>query len=126
MIRLSIVFVAISISLLAQADLARIVGTVSDPTGAVIPGASITAKDNRTGSLRQATADERGYYVIANISPSDYVVTGKSKDLGPNEYSRIHVSVGQERTLNIVLQPASVTSEITVSGGELSVVDTSS
>ena len=75
MIRLSIVFVAISISLLAQADLARIVGTVSDPTGAVIPGASITAKDNRTGSLRQATADERGYYVIANISPSMYSLT---------------------------------------------------
>src|ERR1700676_4588596 len=106
-----LVFVAIGVSLLGQADRARIVGTVSDPTGAVIPGASIMAKDYNTGSERQATADERGYYVITNLSPSDYTVTGKSKDLGPNEYSRVHLSVGQERTLNIVLQPARLTAE---------------
>src|SRR5207253_9895867 len=46
--------------------------------------------------------------------------------LGPNECSKIHLSVGQERTVNIVLHLASVTTEVTVSGGELSVVDTSS
>src|SRR5258708_2632868 len=126
MIRLSFAFVAISVSLWAQADRARIVGTVTDPTGAVIPGASITAKDANTGSERQATADERGYYVISNLPPSEYTVTGKSRDLGPKEYSRIHVGVGQERTINIVLQPASITTEVTVSGGELSVIDTSS
>jgi len=42
------------------------------------------------------------------------------------EYTEIHLSVGQERTLNIVLQPASVTTEVNVSGGELTVIDTSS
>jgi hypothetical protein len=124
--RLTVVFVAISASLWAQADRARIVGTVSDSTGAIVPGASITAKDNNTGSERQATADERGYYVISNLAPSDYTLSGKSKDLGPNEASKIHLSVGQERTVNIVLHPASVTTEVTVSGGELSVLDTSS
>src|SRR5258708_30196172 len=111
MIRLSFAFVAISVSLWAQADRARIVGTVTDPTGAVIPGATITAKDANTGSERQAIADERGYFVLSNLAPSDYTVTGKRNGLGPNEYSKIHVSVGQERTLNIVLQPASVTTE---------------
>src|ERR1051326_6974696 len=99
--RLTVVFVAISASLWAQADRARIVGTVSDSTGAIVPGASITAKDNNTGSERQATADERGYYVISNLAPSDYTLSGKSKDLGPNEASKIHLSVGQERTVNI-------------------------
>ena len=39
--------------------------------------------------------------------------------LGPTEYSEIYLSVGQERNLNITIQPATVKSEVTVSGGEL-------
>jgi hypothetical protein len=109
-----------------QADRARIVGTVSDASGAVIPGATVTAKDNSTSAEREVTADERGYYVIANLSPANYTLTGRGKDLGPNEYTDLHVSVGQERTVNMVLQPASVTTEVTVSGGALTVIDTSS
>src|SRR5207244_2269206 len=55
-----------------------------------------------------------------------YTVTSKGDGLGPSEYKEIHLAIGQERNLNIILQPASVTSEVTVSAGDLSVVDTSS
>ncbi|HEY7337402.1 MAG TPA: carboxypeptidase regulatory-like domain-containing protein [Bryobacteraceae bacterium] len=112
--------------LCAQADKARIAGTVSDPTGAVIPNATVTAKNVRTNTERETKSDERGYYVLTNLEPSDYTVTAKSGTLGPAEYTDIHLSVGQERTLNVSLQPASVTTEITVSGGDLTTVDTSS
>ena len=77
-----------------QADKARIVGTVADVSGAVIPGASVTAKDNKTGAARQVTADEKGYYVLINLNPSDYTVTASGNGLGPQEYSEIHLSVG--------------------------------
>src|SRR5215469_910346 len=104
----------------------RIVGGVTDPSGAVIPNAVISATDAKTGQERKAVADERGFYVISNLAPSTYTVKAQGNGLGPTEYSEIHVSVGQERTLNVVLQPASVATEVTVSGGELTVVDTSS
>src|SRR5215469_14190500 len=104
----------------------RIVGEVTDPSGAVIPNAVISATDAKTGQERKAVADERGFYVISNLAPSTYTVKAQGNGLGPTEYSEIHVSVGQERTLNVVLQPASVATEVTVSGGELTVVDTSS
>src|SRR5215813_1476275 len=109
-----------------QIDAARIVGTVADPSGAVIPNAAIVVKDEKTGQERKVVADERGLYVVPNLAPSTYTVTAQGNGLGPQEYSQIPVSVGQERTLNIVLQPATVSTEVNVSGGELTVIDTSS
>jgi len=122
----AVCLLTLSLCLYAQADKARIVGTVSDPTGAVIPNATVTAKNTKTNTERETTSDERGYYVLTNLDASDYTETAKGNNLGPSEYSDIHLSVGQERTLNISLRPASVTSEVTVSGGDLTTVDTSS
>jgi hypothetical protein len=104
-------FLTLSICVFAQADKARLIGTVADSTGAIIPSAAITIKDNKTGLERQASSDDRGFFAITNLSPSTYTVIAKSSGLGPMEYKEIHLSVGQERTLNIVLQPASVTTE---------------
>src|SRR5258708_23712140 len=94
----------------AQADKARIVGTVTDASGAAIPNASITAKDERTGQERKIDSDDRGYYVIANLTPSTYTVTVKGNGLGPAQYAGVNLSVGQERNLNIILHPASLSS----------------
>jgi len=62
----------------------------------------------------------------ALLSLSRMQRTAKSDGLGPAEYSQVHLSVGQERTLNIVLRPATVSTEVTISGGELTTIDTSS
>jgi hypothetical protein len=110
----------------AQTDQARITGVVADTSGAVIPNASITAKDARTGTERHVTSDAGGRYILNNLPPSTYTITAKTESLGPAEYTEIRLTVGQERSLNIVLQPATVTSEVTVSGGELTTIDTSS
>src|SRR5438067_5776471 len=101
----------LGVSMWAQA---RIAGTIADPSGAVIPNAKVTAKDVKTGQERQATSDEKGYYVLTNLTPSTYKLISEGNGLGPATYDQIQVSVGQERTLNIVLQPAALTSEVTV------------
>src|ERR1700682_935160 len=118
--------VSISVCALAQLDQARIVGTVADTSGAVIPNASISVKNDKTGATRDVTADNSGFYVITGLSPSVYTLTAKGNGLGQAEYKEINLSVGQERTINIVLQPAALTTEVNVSGGELTVIDTSS
>jgi hypothetical protein len=116
---------SLSICVWAQ-DQARLVGTVTDSTGAVIPKAAISVMDEKTGLTRQGTADDKGYYIIPNLAPSTYRVTGTGNGLGPTEFTGVNLAVGQERTLNIVLNPAAIASEVTVSGGELTQVDTSS
>src|SRR4051812_23890485 len=109
-----------------QNDSGRIAGTVADPTGAVVPNAAIKIVDEKTGQERKVVADGAGHFVIANLAPSTYKVTAEGSGLGPAELAGIPLSVGQERTLNIVVQPASVATTVEVAGGELTVVDTSS
>src|SRR5262249_21373310 len=64
-------------------------------------------------------------YVVTNLSPATYSINAKSEGLGPTEFSAVLLGVGQERILDIVLQPAAMNTEITVSG-EAPSVDTSS
>ena len=110
----------------SQTDAARIVGTVMDATGAVIPSAAITVKNEKSGEQRNVTANDQGYYIVTSLSPCRYTIICKAEGLGPVEYKETNLSVGQERTLNIILQPASLTTEVYVSGGEMTVIDRSS
>jgi hypothetical protein len=110
----------------AQSDSTRIVGVVSDSTGAVIPGASITVRNEKTGQSRRVVTDEHGFFLAAQLAPSSYTVTSEAKGLANAEFSGLNLQVGQQRTLNITMQPASVTTEVSVSAGSLAVVETSS
>ncbi|HUS07381.1 MAG TPA: TonB-dependent receptor [Bryobacteraceae bacterium] len=109
-----------------QMDSARITGTVTDVSGAVLPNAGITVKNGKTGEQRTVHSNDSGYYMVTNLAPASYSVSAKAEGLGPAEYSEIRLIVGQERTLNLILQPAGLAQEVTVSGGELTTIDTSS
>src|SRR5689334_23030409 len=87
-----------------QTATARIVGTVIDSTGAVIPNAAITARDEKTGQERKVVSDETGNYMIPNLAPSTYTVIGRSSGLSTAEITQIPLPVGTERRINIVLQ----------------------
>ena len=123
--RLCVVLFA-SVLALGQTSTGRIAGLVTDTSEAVIPGATVKVKNMKTGEERSAVTNAQGFYTIAQLSPSTYIVSGTGAGLGPQEYRDINLSVGQERTVNITLQPASISAEVTVSSGELTVIDTSS
>ena len=67
---------------LAQGD-ARFSGTVLDQTGAIVPGATVTAKNERTGEERMSTANADGRYVIANLKPSRYTLRARFGQFSP-------------------------------------------
>jgi len=109
-----------------QGGQARLVGRVTDRQDALVPGATITLKDERTGAERATVADERGSYVFSNLFPGSYSVSAQAPGLGPIEHTHVILGAGQERTLDLILQPAELQQEVTVSGGDLVVIDTSS
>ena len=111
---------------LAQTSVARITGTVTDPSGAVVAGAKVTAKNEKTSEERTASSRENGQYIITQLQPAVYTVTVSLAGFANAEFKSLTLQVGQERVLNAVLQPAGVTTEVIVSGGELAQVDTSS
>lgn len=62
-------------TLLAQSDLGRISGFIKDPSGAVVPNAKITVRNNAGSVEREATTNDSGYYVITNVPPGLYALT---------------------------------------------------
>ncbi len=66
-----------AIAVMAQSDLGSISGYVKDPTGATIPNASVTVR-NQTGLTRTATTNGSGYYAITNLPPGLYSMTAQA------------------------------------------------
>jgi hypothetical protein len=94
----------------AQTDQARIVGTITDANGAVVPGASVVVRNERTGEERTATTNEAGYYVIAGLRPSTYSITANAQNLTA-QAGNIQLLVGQELNLPLAVQPTGVESK---------------
>jgi hypothetical protein len=116
---------ALCASAFAQSEQARLVGTVTDATGALMSRVSVTVVNTKTGAQREATSNDDGLYVIPNLASSTYDVKAKAAGFADAEIKEFQLSVGQERTLNISMQPGTVTTEITVTG-ELTEMQTSS
>ena len=90
-------------------------GTVLDPTGAVIPGATVTATNPATGLATTRTTTDAGFYVLSPLVPGEYKVTVTAK--GFEELLQEHVVVNAMAVvgLNLTLTVGSATQEITVS-----------
>src|SRR6266404_4167276 len=64
----------LSAMVFAQSDLGSIAGFVKDPSGATIPNAKVSVR-NQSGLERQATTNETGYFIITNIPPGFWAIT---------------------------------------------------
>ena len=69
----------------AQGD-ARFSGTVLDPTGAFVPGAMVTVKNQKTGEVRTVTTTADGRYVVPNLKPSVYTISAALGSFQPLEF----------------------------------------
>ena len=108
----------------AQND-GRFTGVVLDPSGAVIPGATVTVKNERTGEERSVVSGADGRYVISNLRPSVYTVRAKAGDLAPLEFTGLQLVAAQEFPLDLSMTPAGVTETVQVTAS-VGTVDLSS
>ena len=98
----------------AQGD-ARFSGTVLDQSGAFVPGATVTVKNQKTGEVRTAVSSAEGRYVVPNLKPSVYTVSVMFGAFQPLEYTDMTLAAGQEFSIDLQLQPAGVSETVTVS-----------
>jgi hypothetical protein len=108
----------------AQTD-GRFTGVVLDVTGAFVPGATVTVKNERTGEERVVTANDPGLYVVTNLKPSVYTIRATFGDFAPIEITTLTLTAAQEFHLDLTLQPAGLTETVTVQG-TFTTVDVSS
>jgi hypothetical protein len=102
------------LSLFAQINTGRILGTVTDQTGAVIGGASVTVTNTETGVARTLVADEAGEYVAPNLNPGKYSVRVMVPGFQAVERQNIDLEAGKDARIDAQLSPGQVTETITV------------
>jgi hypothetical protein len=100
----------------ALAQTASVTGTVTDTTGAVIPGANVSAQNKTTNASRSTITDGSGTYRITNLSPGLYAVVIEKQGFKAMGYSSLELTVDQVQNLNATLAPSSVAEKITVTG----------
>src|SRR5215203_4648655 len=81
LLALLLTFSALPATALAQVETGQIAGTVSDPQGAVVPGATITV-ESATGATRTVTTTGDGTYNITNLNPGQYEVRVEGAGFG--------------------------------------------
>ncbi len=99
-----------------QTSTATLKGTVTDPKGSIIPGATVKAQSEDTGLVRTAVTEESGLYVFNFLPVGKYVVTVSAQGFKGARLQNIIVEIGQTRTLDLELEVGAVeqTVEVTV------------
>src|SRR5579864_7471552 len=126
MVMLAIVAVlvlTVSSQLIAQSERARIVGTVSDPQGAVLAVARVTVTNAATGVITQATTDKEGYYQALELPIGPYKVKVEHDGFKTIETPAYTLEISQVQRVDVRL-PLGAKSEVVEVTGEAAQVET--
>jgi hypothetical protein len=110
---------------MAQLPTGNILGTIKDPSGSLVPGAKVTAKNSDTGAARTYTTGEDGFYRFSAMPVGNYQLQVESKGFSTLVEEGIVLTVGQDATINVTLKVGAATEKVEVTG-EAPQVDTTS
>src|SRR5438132_9760647 len=111
-------------SLLGQTFRGTILGTVTDPQGAVVVGAKVTVRNVNTGLERTTQTSADGSYAIPELPIGSYTVTVTQSGFQTAVTSSVAVDVAGERRVDMTLKTGQVTTVVEVSGESLPQVET--
>ncbi len=100
-------------------------GTVTDPSGAVVPGATITLNQPSTGFTRTMTSNDAGAFVFPDLLPGTYTVTANAKNFAPAVYNEVFIYAGRATDLKVTIKVGTTTETVEVSAAA-EVLETSS
>ena len=107
----------------SQGNAGRILGTLTDQSGGVLVGATVTVTDTQRGTTRTLTTNQAGEYNVPSLLPSTYTVHGEAMGFKRIERLGIILEANQELRVDLVLEPGQQTQTITVNEA-LPMVDT--
>ena len=117
--------IALAISLLAlacagqawaQATSGSISGRVTDPSGAGLPGVTVTVTSERTGLVRESTTSADGRYIVVNLPPDTYALTAVIDGFKGVRRSGLTLRVDERLGIDVALEIGSFTDVVTVEG----------
>jgi hypothetical protein len=105
-------------SAFAQFDTAVVVGTVTDVSGAAVPGADVTLRNTALGVSQVKKTSSSGDYEFPGIQIGSYVVTVTAPGFSPVTTAPFDVTISARQRANIILKPGTVSQDVIVSSGE--------
>ena len=116
---------SVNFSLMAQTSEGRILGSVVDPSGAVVAHAKVTITNTATGAARSITTTAAGEYTAPNLEPGPYVVVVEAPGFQKAQHTAVTLEVAKDVPIDFKLVTGAITETMTVSG-EAPMVDTTS
>jgi hypothetical protein len=103
-------------SLFVQAQSASLRGTVSDSSGAIVPSARLTVTNTATNAMRTAESNDSGVYSITNLPVGIYTIKAEKKGFAAVEFTKVELTVGQVRTVDVAFAVNSTVEVVNVVG----------
>ncbi len=127
-LRYHVALSAIAVSALVPAAHAQfrasIQGTVSDVSGAVIPGATVTLTDLGTGKVLTSTSDDRGLYNFNGLPPDQFSIVAEKTGFQKKVLDHVELIPEQANSVNLQMQLGGSNTTVTVEGDEQPALDT--
>jgi len=114
-----LVFATCAVSAIAQsqASTGQIIGTVKNPAGELVPGATVTVTNPATGLSRSLTTNDQGGFSAVNLPSGDYTIDVEAPGFGKFTQTGYKVEVGSALTADITLSVQGVTGTVLVTAG---------
>jgi hypothetical protein len=90
---------------IGQTSQGRILGTVTDASGAMVSGAIVTVTNTATGVSRKSTSSSAGDFVVPELEAGPYSVKVQSKGFATIERTGIHLEVAKDVRIDVQLKP---------------------
>jgi len=110
--KLCVILLALCLTCVSWGQTASLKGQVTDQSGAIVPGASVTLTDSK-GAVKSTTSDETGSYTFAGIAPGNYSVQASAPQLAMPQAIKVSLKPGAQ-VLNLQLRIASMVEKVTV------------
>src|SRR5947208_13835601 len=98
-----------------QGPVGTLNGTILDPAGAVVPGASVVAVNNATGEEHKTTSTSAGAYTLPYVPAGTYKLRISAPGFRTSEADNVILRVAQTLTVNMTLEVGAVSEQVTVS-----------
>src|SRR3989442_14664172 len=113
---MSKVVLCIAMLIMGQLTTGRITGTVTDQTGAAVPGATVTLKNTDTGISRTTQTQENGKYEALSLPAGSYEISASLSGFQTLVHTGVGLAVGQNVVVDFALRVGSVSEAVTVTG----------
>jgi hypothetical protein len=110
----ALIILLLSVPAFSQGNAGRILGTVTDQSGGVVAGATVTVIDTERGINRTLTSDDAGEYNAPNLTPGNYTVRAEAKGFKKLERQNVALEVGKEVRVDLTVQPGQQEQTVTV------------